>query len=61
MHRAPMACRSSGSVSPLPGTGTASANCAIVWREELIWLGAFYGVVLGLLLLRQVPGAMNRA
>ena len=26
MHRAAIACKSKGSVSPLPGTGTASAN-----------------------------------
>ena len=107
-----MACRLSGSVSPLPGTGTASASLTkgqfatgergagrgmarppdaffiqliekiypggegcpqevhiyklwgdqwVVWREELMWLAVLYGVVLGLLLLRQIPGAMNRA
>jgi len=33
----------------------------VVWREELMWLAVLYGVVLGLLLLRQIPGAMNRA
>ena len=33
----------------------------VVWREELMWLAVAYGVVLWLLVLRQVPGAMNRA
>ena len=33
----------------------------IVWRDEFVWLGIAYCVVLGLLLLRQIPGAMNRA